>query len=220
MHTSVRISKDETIAGFDAVRLRDALRRVPDIVVGTRLAAELELSEAERTAAIDVLEREGYLETSKLESGSYITTTKANALRMASTGPLFHRATAKRALDGFLERVVELRGSDRYLWKVRKACLFGSMLDESRERVGDVDLAVFLARKIDDADEFHLAEAALFDRLNGDPAWVCPEPSYAGLWSKLDARRFLQNRSKVLNIGLDDEIVDQVDHVVIYEDRS
>src|SRR5664280_415696 len=52
------------------------------------------------------------------------------------------RATAQRALDGFLARVEEINANPMAGWGVRKVVLFGSFLDPSIERVGDVDLAV------------------------------------------------------------------------------
>ena len=65
-----------------------------------------------------------------------------HALAGATARQPVTRATAQRALDGFLARVEEINANPLAEWGARKLVLFGSFLDPNIERVGDVDLAV------------------------------------------------------------------------------
>ena len=59
------------------------------------------------------------------------------------------RATAKKALHEFLERVERVNRDPRFLGRVNRVVLFGSMLREEVTRLSDVDLAVEVLPKID-----------------------------------------------------------------------
>lgn len=74
----------------------------------------------------------------------YRPTSKGYALANASAAKPVHRARAEKALTGFLHRVEQAATDPMNLWVVDRVILFGSMLDPTRQRVSDVDLAVRL----------------------------------------------------------------------------
>ena len=61
-----------------------------------------------------------------------------HALAGATARQPVTRATAQRALDGFLARVEEINANPLAEWGARKLVLSGGFLDPSIERVGDV----------------------------------------------------------------------------------
>ena len=77
----------------------------------------------------------------------YRLTTAGYALVGAKVGSGFKRATAQRALDAMLVRVEEANASPKSYVTITKVVLFGSMLDESVEVVGDVDVAIQIVGK-------------------------------------------------------------------------
>jgi predicted nucleotidyltransferase len=86
------------------------------------------------------------------ESPAWSTTIKGNALAMASAAGPVLRKTAERLLAEFLDRVKEVRESDTYLYRVKRVILFGSMLDQDRSHVNDIDLVVELVHKVKDRE--------------------------------------------------------------------
>lgn len=76
----------------------------------------------------------------------YQLTLNGGSLARASAGPMISRAKAESALKGFIERCHEVKGDSRFLFKVDRAWLFGSMLTAKRV-VSDVDIAVHIVPK-------------------------------------------------------------------------
>jgi predicted nucleotidyltransferase len=62
------------------------------------------------------------------------------------------RKTAEKALHDFLERVERVNRDARFLGRVNRVLLFGSMLREEVDRLSDVDVAVEVVAKIADRE--------------------------------------------------------------------
>ncbi|MFD6106181.1 hypothetical protein ACFWFQ_26350 [Nocardia salmonicida] len=127
----------------------------------------------------------------------YHPTSKGHALANASAAKPVHRATAEKALAGFLQRVEQAASDPINMWVVDRVVLFGSMLDPTRQRVSDVDLAVRLVKNgavFEAAGGDRLAGAIFLAELNG-----AKHPS--GYLGEFGVRKFLKNRSRVLSIG-------------------
>jgi predicted nucleotidyltransferase len=106
----------------------------------------------DEAAAAQTLERfaeAGYLEIAERDRhGSWwLTTVRGNALASASFAKPITRATAQRHLDGLLERVRTYNADRSKPYTVARVTVFGSYLDKSQDRLGDLDLAIQVVRR-------------------------------------------------------------------------
>lgn len=142
----MNITKDQVIGGTPILVVREMLRLERDGWLPRYLADEILGAQADSVLA--ALVEEGYLEppVERLETLSYEFTTQGYALRMATAGAKLRRPTAQAALDALLNKIDELHGDPLVKARVERVELFGSMLDETVDRVSDVDLAVKVVR--------------------------------------------------------------------------
>jgi hypothetical protein len=89
----------------------------------------------------------------------WVLTELGNQLANASAARPLRRASAEKALAGFLDRVDEVEANPLCLHVVTEAILFGSMLDPGRQTVSDVDIALELVR-----DDVKVGALGLSDR--------------------------------------------------------
>ena len=67
-------------------------------------------------------------------------------MALSSAAKPITRSTAERKLKEFLERVIEVKKSKYYLYKVSKVVVFGSYLSE-KEKINDIDISISLVAK-------------------------------------------------------------------------
>jgi len=82
-----------------------------------------------------------------------------NALAQASFGKPIIRATAARHLAQVIERARGYNADRGRLLTISQIAVFGSYLDPAAERLGDLDLAVFVVRRDTDGDRYVDKEA-------------------------------------------------------------
>lgn len=87
------------------------------------------------------------------EAAAYEITSRGHAFANASAAKPVLRRTAESALRQFMGRLHIVNASSEYVYRVRSAVLFGSMLSDA-ERLGDVDIAIELSPKVDEEAEF------------------------------------------------------------------
>ena len=152
----MNITRGSKLCGVEVVLLRDALRHAnPTYVTPRRLAELLGLDDDGARALCTEMVAEGFLQSVHADDGlvAYTLTVKGGALRNASARKPVRRVTAERHLALLLERVEQVNANDELLYEVSEVLLFGSMLTDA-ETVSDVDVAVGLAAKTDDAARF------------------------------------------------------------------
>ncbi len=221
-HTcSVRITKGQVIAGVEAVRLRDALRRLKEYeFFAGAVSDRLKAPEDQAHELVRALIAAGLVEERErtLDRQTYGLTLAGSALANAGAGKPVSRAVARRHLESLVERAQAVNACDEYLVWVDRIVCFGSYLDESVDRVGDVDVAIELNPRFDtetfiarSRERVKLAAAAgrrfysLFDELS---------------WPETEVQLFLKARSAVLSFTTtNDRILEQTTTQVVY-DRS
>ena len=95
---------------------------------------------------VKALEREGYLVGADDEPTTYQRTTLGDRLAMASARPL-KRKTAERMLRDLVARAESVNANDDFCYDVGALVVFGSYLDETRHRLGDVDVGYVMSRR-------------------------------------------------------------------------
>jgi predicted nucleotidyltransferase len=94
----------------------------------------------------------GYVEVARNlgEGPWYRLTVAGGTFALASAARPLRLATARRELEEFLNRVHIVNDSDYFLFRVRKALVFGSYL-RGEERLNDIDVAVELVHRETDS---------------------------------------------------------------------
>jgi hypothetical protein len=164
----MRITKEEVVAGHSALRVRGFLRRFERgfflvsaaesfMQIKSRLAAEF----INDLVALELVEPTMPFR----DKPAFQVARRGHAFANATAAKPISRGTAERVLREFMDRVNAINASKEYAFKLKSAVLFGSMLS-SADRLGDVDVAIDLQRRISDPAKFrkhcnrrrHLAE--------------------------------------------------------------
>jgi predicted nucleotidyltransferase len=148
----MRIDAKGTIGQYPALLVRTTLRHLR-----SRLSwglAELEaaagLKPGDGRALVKTLRSEGLIEAAG--HGAWEVTQAGRTFSSATAAKRITRATAKKALQQFLDRVERVNNDPYFLGKITRVVLFGSMLKPEIERLSDVDVAVEVASKEADFD--------------------------------------------------------------------
>lgn len=64
------------------------------------------------------------------------------------------RKTVEEALNNVIKRIKEANENDEFIYKITKAVLFGSYINSTKDRVGDLDIAIYIELKDKTKDEF------------------------------------------------------------------
>ncbi len=104
---------------------------------------------------VRALSKAGLVES--LGRGRWEITQAGQTLSSATAAKAVSRSTAEKALREFLERVERVNEDDRFLGRVNRVVLFGSMLRKDVDRLSDVDIAVEVVPKIADRERHEAA---------------------------------------------------------------
>lgn len=137
-----------TICGIRLIKIRDLLRRALDEEFDACWVAQsTAASEADANALIKELTNRKLIEVvlnSPASSPRFKLARDGHSLAAAKAIPRISRARAEQILNGFMKRVHEVNDDDDFGVFVGKVYVFGSFLDKSKERLGDLDLIVTL----------------------------------------------------------------------------
>ena len=221
----MRINKGQVVAGYPALTVRTFLRRCRSCTIVLATAAhDLKIDEGEgsvflkKLAALDLVEPADHI--SRGEAEAYEITNRGLAYANASASKPITRRTAESALAQFMERLHAVNANAEYVYSVKSAVLFGSMLTEI-ERLGDVDLAVELSPKVTEDKAFdrwcerrRQAAQETGQRLRSTFDWV--------VWPKREVLPALRGRVRTLSIHEWDQITKMtgVRYRVLWGDRK
>ncbi len=210
----MNIAPGAELGGVALIHLRNGLRRLAGRAFDALLlSGTLELPLATVETLMLELRRQGYIE--KYGDSQYVLTLKGGALVNASARKPVTRRTARKALEGLLQRAQELNEYSRFLNWVTRIDVFGSYLDLQRDKLGDVDVAVALVRRVVGEEYMRQqAEMVEHDKENGRSFMrfadeVC--------WADTLSWRFLKARSPVLSITtFDDKVLEVASTQTVY----
>jgi predicted nucleotidyltransferase len=215
----MNIRKTDSICGYPAVTLRDALKQLVLIEwTDDRLKALLGIDEARSDQLCRALLADGYIEPSPMD-GHYRLTGEGYRLAHATAARPIRRKTADRILEEFLERVETVNRDPELLYGIREVWVFGSYLGEDDE-VGDVDVAVTFVRRISDRSRFEELRRQRVARAKeaGRTFATVLDELY---WARHEVELLLKNRRR--SIGLHDldqhrALLQGQPHRVLYAD--
>ncbi len=152
----MRITKEEIVAGHSALQVRGFLRRFKHgFFMLSAAEGFMQLKSGQAAVFInDMVALELIVPTMPFgDRAAFQVATRGHAFANATAAKPISRGTAERVLREFMDRVNAVNASKEYAFKVKSAVLFGSILS-SMERLGDVDVAVDLQRRILDSAKF------------------------------------------------------------------
>lgn len=63
------------------------------------------------------------------------------------TKKVFSRETARKALENVKLKIKEANEREDFIYRIKKAVLFGSYINSDKEKVGDIDIALYIDLK-------------------------------------------------------------------------
>lgn len=145
----MRIERGQLIAGFPAIGIRNMFRRLYNVIHEDNIVELLGTSKVRAKLLLKELVQAGYLERKidHLRRKYYSTTPLAMRLKNASAAAPVPRSKADQMLLDLRNRAEMVNLDPDYTWRVSKLVVFGSYLDKSKDKLGDVDVMVKLDRK-------------------------------------------------------------------------
>jgi hypothetical protein len=152
----MRITKEEVVAGHSALRVRGFLRRFErGFFMHSAAESFMRLNSKQAAEFINDLVALELIEPTMPfgNKAAFQVVTRGHAFSNATAAKPISRGTAERVLREFVDRVNAVNASKKYAFIVKSAVLFGSMLS-CADRLGDVDVAIDLQRRILDSAKF------------------------------------------------------------------
>lgn len=59
----------------------------------------------------------------------------------------YSRKTAQNNLKNVIQKIKEVNEKDEFIYKITKAVLFGSYINSSKDKIGDLDIAIYTELK-------------------------------------------------------------------------
>jgi hypothetical protein len=200
---TLRITTDQRIGGHAITRVRSFLRGANGLYTTPLwVARHFEIPLADARRLIGALVRAGHLERSSREGAasaeSWILTRHGQQLANATAAQPLTRRTADRLMREIVGRMWEANHGT-FAFRVRRAFVFGSYLDLTRDRINDVDVAVELSPRFPSRDaqvDYQLARVQ--DARDGGRAFS--NISAEMFWPQLELYHFLRRRSRGLSL--------------------
>ena len=192
----MRIDPKGTVAGYPALQVRRALKRL-DLFPEWDFR-RFEAVTGEGHAFARALVAAGLVQ--RVEKGYWSITQAGKTLSSATAAPRVTRATAEKNLAAFLGRVDHVNRSAGYLGSVVTVVLFGSMLRPEVDRVSDVDLAVEITPKDPNKDRAYALNERHVQKLESVGVRFRGFLDRQCYWHQ-EVFRFLKGRSRVISLA-------------------
>ena len=107
---------------------------------------------------------------------------------------IYSRKTAKMVLKNIKKRIQEVNQNDEFIYKVNKAVLFGSYINSTKEKIGDLDIALYveLKNKVISEEEQNLKRAR---NSNSYVPFIL-----RFIYGKEEVFKYIKNRKQILEL--------------------
>lgn len=106
----------------------------------------------------------------------------------------FSREVAELALENVIKRIREVNKKEEFIYKITKAVLFGSYINSSKERIGDLDIAIYVELKDKSIPEFEQN----FNRARTSSSYVPFILRF--IYGKEEVFKYIKNKKRVLQL--------------------
>lgn len=138
----MKLESSQIICGVSARQMRDALRHL-----GFRHFKAEALTERASGIDVNAMLRDGIIVRTDHDTSWFTATAKGRQIACAKFVRRLTRAQADSLFEAFMKRVREVNRSNDFVLEVSELVLFGSYIDEQRNDIGDIDLAMSLKKK-------------------------------------------------------------------------
>ena len=206
----MRITSDQTIADYPAVRVRQLIQETARASITIQHVRQvLRCSDSGAASVLNRLEKDGLIEA---VSGRLEPSTKGRALAMATAARPLRRTTATRLVADLIERARAVNSDDSWAYRVWMVAVFGSYV-RGADRPSDVDIACALRPR------WKSARQQAHEQVRRDGR--CKSFRNIGEWAswpKLEVFRFRRARARGLSIHeFDDWILENTDYQVVFK---
>lgn len=114
--------------------------------------------------------------------------------KLDKNGKTYSRETAKKVLENVVQRIKEVNANDEFIYKITKAVLFGSYINSNKEKVGDLDIAIYVKLKNNLKPEFDQNFERARTSLNYVPFIL------RFIYGKEEVFKYIKNKKRVLQL--------------------
>jgi hypothetical protein len=204
---AMRITPDEKIASYPAIRIRQLMRETAGRPITPRYVREiLGCTNTGAARVLNQLEKAGFIEPVR---EYWEATTKGNALTMATAAAPLRRQTAERLIEGLVDRARLLNADDTWAYRVRILVVFGSYV-RGVERPNDVDIGCELRPRRPDEKQRRVEQERRNRRggFRNISEWAS--------WPRLEVIRYLRARARGLSIHELEDWIRGTEHQVVF----
>lgn len=119
---------------------------------------------------------------------------KLNLEKAKKSNITYSRATAQRALENVIQRIEKANNKKEFIYKITKAVLFGSYINSNKEKVGDLDIALYIELKDKSKDEIEQNFARAKTSINYVPFLM------RFIYGKEEVFRYVKDKKRVLQL--------------------
>mgnify|MGYP000545271012 CR=1 FL=1 len=119
---------------------------------------------------------------------------RLDLIKCRKSNVVYSRATAAKALNNLLDKIKEVNKKEDFIYRITKAVLFGSYINSIKEKVGDLDVAIYIVLKDDTIPEIEQNQNRARIKSYG-----LPTPMEM-IYGKEEIFRFIKDRKKVLEL--------------------
>lgn len=119
---------------------------------------------------------------------------RLDLIKCRKSNMVYSRATAAKALNNLLNRIKEANKREDFIYRITKAVLFGSYINSTKEKVGDLDVAIYIKLKDNTIPEIEQNQNRARIKSYG-----LPTPMEM-IYGKEEIFRFIKDRKKVLEL--------------------
>ena len=119
---------------------------------------------------------------------------RLNLEKPYKTETTYSRETAKKALENVVQRIKAVNKNKEFIYRITKAVLFGSYINSNKEKIGDLDIAIYIELKDKSIPEFEQNFARARTSLNYVPLIL------RFIYGKEEIYKYIKNRKRVLEI--------------------
>ncbi|MFC5402397.1 hypothetical protein [Cohnella soli] len=204
----MRIAKDDQVAGYPAIKIRNYLRPITDIYIGAmgsveNVEDELGISNSDARALVKQLLAEGYIEIAHM-NGLFKLTAKGKRFSLATARKPIKKKTADNLLSDFIKRVEHANSQGTFAYTIEKVIVFGSYLDDEVNRINDLDIAVDLVHKGNSVeDRLRIDQERIISAIKNKRIFSSSLEQLT--WPYIEVVRHLKNGSRSISLHTTDD---------------
>lgn len=119
---------------------------------------------------------------------------RLNLIKQKEKNTVYSRATAEKVLENILKRINEVNTNKEFIYKITKAVVFGSYINSNKEKLGDLDIALYIKLK-DSTKSEYMQNYTQSKKSNKYVPFLLES-----IYGKEEVFKFIKNRKRVLQL--------------------